>query len=105
MCPERSDKDNGQRTSTVQELAEPIPALFRVLTEEPDVLLRWTTYTYSAHFDLMGFKPEGVELDLELNKGKMWCDGLSNWSTLFLFSQFFSYFQIFDLLVSVNLFT
>ena len=71
MCPERSDKDNGQRTSTVQELAEPIPALFRVLTEEPDVLLRWTTYTYSAHFDLMGFKPEGVELDLELNKGKM----------------------------------
>lgn len=66
LCPERSGGDNEERTSTVEELIDPIPKLFSLLTEEPDPLLRWTTYTYSAHFDLMGFKPDGVELEIDI---------------------------------------
>lgn len=66
MCPETNPKSNLYKTSTVEELGEPIAALFNVLTEEEDEQLRWTTYTYPAHLDLLYFKPRGHSLDLDL---------------------------------------
>ena len=65
MCPETNPKSNVYKTSTVEELPEPIAALFSVLTEEEDPLLRWSTYTYPAHLDLLYFKPRGHSLSLD----------------------------------------
>ncbi len=73
MCESRNPKYNNLRTSSVEELDNPIPGLFRVLTEEPDPSLRWTTYTYPAHLDLLYFKPRGSHdfgLDLSSNLGQ-----------------------------------
>ena len=66
MCENRSPKHNSLKTSSVEELDNPIPGLFRVLTEEPDPTLPFTTYTYPAHLDLLYFKPRGSE-DFGLN--------------------------------------
>ncbi len=73
MCESRNPKYNNLRTSSVEELDNPIPGLFRVLTEEPDPSLRWTTYTYPAHLDLLYFKPRGSHdfgLDMSSNLGQ-----------------------------------
>ena len=70
MCPENDLKDNMYRTSSVEELSDPIPELFNVLTEEEDPYLRWTTYTYPAHLDLLYFKPRGAELNLPIEMGE-----------------------------------
>ncbi len=66
MCPRKNPKDNLYRTSTVEELPDPIPGLFNVLTEEEDNLLRWTAYTYPAHLDILYFKTRGSDLNAEL---------------------------------------
>ena len=63
MCSESANKDDYTRTSTVDTLDDPIPELFDIFTGEPDEQKRWTTYTYSAHFDLLGFTNK--ELDME----------------------------------------
>ena len=70
MCPENDLKDNMYRTSSVEELSDPIPELFNVLTEEEDPYLRWTTYTYPAHLDLLYFKPRGADLDPSTDMGE-----------------------------------
>ena len=70
MCPSQDLQDSVIRTSTVEELADPIPELFSVLTEEPDELRRWSTYTYPAHLDLLYFKPRGHPLDLNSMTGE-----------------------------------
>ncbi len=57
MCPESDLKNNMDKMSSVEELGDPIPDLFDVLTEEEDPYLRWTTYSYPAHLDLLYFKP------------------------------------------------
>lgn len=66
MCPEQSSEDSWTKTSSVELLTDPIPDLFNVLTEEEDPYLRWTTYTYPAHLDLLYFQPEGSELQFGL---------------------------------------
>lgn len=66
MCENKSPKYNNLKTSSVEELENPIPGLFRVLTEEPDPTLSFTTYTYPAHLDLLYFKPRGSD-DFGLN--------------------------------------
>ena len=66
MCENRSPKYNSLKTSSVEELDNPIHGLFRALTEEPDSTLQFTTYTYPAHLDLLYFKPRGSE-DFGLN--------------------------------------
>ncbi|ELU17863.1 hypothetical protein CAPTEDRAFT_165012 [Capitella teleta] len=68
MCPERADDDGVARSSTVEILSDPIPELFDVLTEEVDPLVRWTTYTYPAHLDLLYFKPDDAELQFGLEE-------------------------------------
>lgn len=66
MCPDRSTDTGMMRSSTVDVLMDPIPELFEVLTEEEDPMLRWTTYTYPAHLDLLYFKPQDAELEFGL---------------------------------------
>jgi len=67
MCPARKQNDNDlQRASSVEELSDPIPDLFDVLTSQPDPDSRWTTYTYPAHLDLLYFNPANVPLDPQL---------------------------------------
>ena len=61
MCSEGDGGLDSRRTSTVDTLPGSIPDLFEILTSEPDDQRRWTTFTYSAHFDLLGFSNE--ELD------------------------------------------
>ena len=65
MCPtaKHSGKIN-PKTSTFEDLDEPMPELFNVLTEEEDHELRWTTYTYPAHHDLLYFNP-GHKSDMD----------------------------------------
>jgi len=66
MCPAKKQADSLQRASSVEELSDPIPELFDVLTSEPDPLSRWTTYAYPAHLDLLYFNPVNVPLDPQL---------------------------------------
>ena len=64
MCKDDNKRVSLQRTSTVDLLVDPIPDLFDIFTSEPDPAVRWTTYTYSAHFDLLGFTNEELDLNL-----------------------------------------
>ena len=64
LCAE-DDDDHLPHSSTVESLEDPITGLFGLLTEQPDALLRWTTYTYPAHLDILSFHPHGVRLELE----------------------------------------
>jgi hypothetical protein len=45
------------KSSSVEELPDPIPDLFDVLTEEEDYLQRWTTFTYAVDLDKLAFRP------------------------------------------------
>lgn len=76
MCPASKKHDADlQRASSVEELSDPIPDLFDVLTSEPDPHSRWTTYTYPAHLDLLYFNPLNVPLDPQLtDTGSVTCD-------------------------------
>ena len=76
LCPERASKDGLPKTSTVETLSDPIPDLFEVLTEEEDYLLRWTTYTYPAHLDLLSFQPRGTDLEHGLEETITTADGM-----------------------------
>lgn len=67
MCPETGNDVRALRSSTVEVLPDPIPALFSVLTEEADVELRWTTHNYPAHLDLLYFHPQGRDLELDMS--------------------------------------
>jgi len=66
MCPAKKQADGLERASSVEELSDPIPDLFEVLTSEADPHSRWTTYTYPAHLDLLYFNPVNVPLDPQL---------------------------------------
>jgi len=59
MCSATSGVDTTLRTSTVEELPDPIPGLFNVLTEDVDPHARWSVYSYPAHLDLLYFAPSG----------------------------------------------
>ena len=59
MCPKENETDSYLSTkSHVEELAEPFPDLFSVLTEEKDRLLRWTSYTYPAELSIISMNKE-----------------------------------------------
>ena len=68
MCPESKTHKDWLKSSTVEELEDPLPELFDVLTEEEDIYLRWTTFNYPAHLDLLYFKPRELG-DFGLNVG------------------------------------
>jgi len=72
MCPAKKQDDGLQKASSIEELSDPIPDLFEVLTSEPDPHSRWTSYTYPAHLDLLYFNPANVPLDPQLtNTGRL----------------------------------
>ncbi len=79
MCENKSPKYNNLKTSSVEELENPIPGLFRVITEEPDSTLPFTTYTYPAHLDLLYFKPRGSD-DFGFNIDSGHSHFLSKWN-------------------------
>lgn len=61
MCPRPNDTENSlSQKSHVEDLAEPYPDLFNVLTEEKDRLLRWTTYTYPVTLSFISLDKEVV---------------------------------------------
>ncbi|PVD20890.1 hypothetical protein C0Q70_19053 [Pomacea canaliculata] len=57
LCPPPDPDDGMYQTSSIENLPDPIPDLFAVLTEEEDAQKRWTTHTYSFNLDNLLFKP------------------------------------------------
>lgn len=54
MCPKTNETESYlSMKSHVEDLAEPFPDLFSVLTEEKDRLLRWTSYTYPVELSII----------------------------------------------------
>ncbi|KAL4234077.1 hypothetical protein ACF0H5_005731 [Mactra antiquata] len=51
MCPHPDPEDSIFKTSAIEEMPDPIPELFNVLTEEEDYLQRWTTHKYPVYYD------------------------------------------------------
>ncbi|GFO25017.1 twisted gastrulation protein homolog 1 [Plakobranchus ocellatus] len=51
LCPPPDIGDELERSSSVEDLKDPIPALFDVLTEQEDIHQRWTTFTYAVDLD------------------------------------------------------
>ena len=84
MCPEKEHGDSFHRASSVEELTDPIPELFEVLTDEKDPHLRWTTYTYPVHLDLLYFKPKGAALDADLTQTGGLQDFITHENELFI---------------------
>lgn len=48
LCKPKDSEEGMDDSSSVEELKEPIPDLFNVLTEEEDLYKRWKAYTYPA---------------------------------------------------------
>jgi len=59
LCPAPNPEDELAKTSSVEDLPDPIPDLFNVLTEEEDPKQRWSTYTFAVDLDKLLFKPGG----------------------------------------------
>uniref|UniRef100_A0A0B7AEZ1 Protein twisted gastrulation n=1 Tax=Arion vulgaris TaxID=1028688 RepID=A0A0B7AEZ1_9EUPU len=57
LCPPPDPTDELTKSSSVEELPDPIPDLFNVLTEEEDYHKRWTTFTYAVDLDKLAFHP------------------------------------------------
>lgn len=57
LCPPPDPTDEMTKSSSVEELPDPIPDLFNVLTEEVDHQERWTTFTYAVDLDKLAFIP------------------------------------------------
>ena len=57
LCPAPDPDDSLYGSSSIENLPDPIPELFAVLTEEEDFLQRWKTFTYSYNLDSLLFKP------------------------------------------------
>ncbi|XP_013090755.2 twisted gastrulation protein homolog 1-A-like [Biomphalaria glabrata] len=51
MCPTPNPEDEMTKSSTVEDITDPIPHLFKVLTDEEDYEQRWTTFTYAVDLD------------------------------------------------------
>ena len=57
LCPVPDPEDTLQKSSSIENLPDPIPELFDVLTEEEDFLQRWTTFHYSYSLNQLLFHP------------------------------------------------
>ncbi|CAG5130822.1 unnamed protein product [Candidula unifasciata] len=57
LCPPPDPTDEMTKSSSVEDLPDPIPDLFNVLTEEVDHQQRWTTFTYAVDLDKLAFIP------------------------------------------------
>ena len=68
ICPEAKDSPL-TKTSHVEALSEPQPALFEILTEEPDPLLRWTTHTFPLKASFITTSGDAVKDNINLGSG------------------------------------
>ncbi|XP_059138517.1 twisted gastrulation protein homolog 1-B-like isoform X2 [Physella acuta] len=57
LCPLPDSNDDMGKSSSVEDLQDPIPDLFNVLTEEEDRQQRWTTFTYAVDLDKLVRQP------------------------------------------------
>ena len=64
LCPKPDPNMNLGKTSSIEDLNDPIPELFDVLTEMEDEEKRWMTFTYPRHIDTLYFKPGNLNVDL-----------------------------------------
>ncbi|XP_052818582.1 twisted gastrulation protein homolog 1-A-like [Mya arenaria] len=51
MCPTPKAEDTIGNTNTIEELPDPIPELFSVLTDEEDSEKRWTIHSYPVYYE------------------------------------------------------
>ena len=58
LCPPPDPEDDLGKTSSVEDLPDPIPDLFNVLTEQEDFHQRWTTFTFAVDLDKLLYKPQ-----------------------------------------------
>ncbi|XP_050398913.1 twisted gastrulation protein homolog 1-A [Patella vulgata] len=75
LCAKQDPHDTPRKTSSIEDLSDPIPELFNVLTQQDDHLLRWTSTSYAVHPDSMFFKPgnslvPNMEFSSSLDAGK-----------------------------------
>lgn len=68
LCPKPDPDDDLQDGSTIEDLHDPIPELFNVLTEQEDIEKRWTTFILPVHFDVLTHKSNHGILDLSKDK-------------------------------------
>lgn len=62
LCPNSIEsKDNLSKTSNVEDFLEGVPELFKVLTDYPDPLDRWTVYIYPVKIDSSMFLPKPLQ--------------------------------------------
>lgn len=79
MCPKPNETENLlSKKSHVEELTEKVAGLFKVLTEEPDHLNRWTSITFPVDFN---FTHIGVKKETKLLLRKYFkkVNGFSSW--------------------------
>ncbi|ESO98443.1 hypothetical protein LOTGIDRAFT_231460 [Lottia gigantea] len=62
LCAKQDPHDTPRKTSSVEDLIDPIPDLFKVLTEQVDRLMRWTSKSYPALSEVFT-KPSGNNMD------------------------------------------
>lgn len=55
------------KLSHVEEYSEVAPELFNLLTEYPDTLERWQTFTFPFNIDIGDYKPKQV-VKIEMSK-------------------------------------
>ena len=53
MCPKPDPEDTIGSSNTIEELSDPIPELFSVLTEEEDSQKRWTIHSYPVYYEYL----------------------------------------------------
>ncbi|KAF4519133.1 hypothetical protein B566_EDAN007406 [Ephemera danica] len=64
LCPKPNETSNLlSKKSHVEDLIEPVEALYNILTAQPDEMQRWVSFTYPIDFDLTAFSPK---LDKEI---------------------------------------
>ena len=76
LCPPPDLDDELDRGSTVEQLKDPIPALFDVLTEQQDIQERWSSYTFVIDLNLIDHSSEKAsQLGIPGSKtaGKCFC--------------------------------
>ncbi|XP_064598850.1 twisted gastrulation protein homolog 1-like [Liolophura sinensis] len=84
MCDPPKANENIQRTSAIEDLNDPIPDLFNVLTEEDDILQRWSIHRYPVHDDSYIYKPHHVDMDFSTNMEQTDSDTVLNCTVAFM---------------------
>ncbi|XP_064641483.1 twisted gastrulation protein homolog 1-A-like [Lineus longissimus] len=57
ICPKPKFDDDIYKSSTIEDLAHPVPELFTILTDQ-DEFMEWKTYHYPTYHTLLQYRPE-----------------------------------------------